>query len=294
MEFVILDLEWNSGYSPKTESYLNEIIEFGAVKLNEKMELIDTFSMLVRPVITRRLNPMVRRLTSLKDRDVKNGEPFTRAFRLFRRFLGDAVLLSWSKSDLSALSSNCAYYFGSERIPGVRLYADLQLYCQDMLRLEGKNSLSLLGAYQLLEPEDDRSQNHRASDDCLLAAECLRRLYLRAAMLCYLCQVDEAFYTYLHHQLSQPYSLEEYKSMLRGVHFTCPRCGCRSMRRGGWRLKGRGYAALFQCPSCSLEFHGKTSFRRKHDRPVLIKHLYTPEDESKEVLTQSRPEAEKD
>lgn len=279
MEFVILDLEWNSGYCPRTEGYLNEIVEFGAVKLNEKMELIDTFSMLVRPTVTHRLNPMVKRLTSLKDKDVRNGEPFSKAFRLFRRFLGDGVLLSWSKSDLSVLSANCAYYFGSQTIPGVTLYADLQLYCQDMLRLDGNQSLSLLGACQLLEPENDRKQTHRATDDCLLAAVCFRRLYLRAAMLCYLCRVDDAFYVRLQHRSEHGSALEDYKNMLPKVHFTCPQCGCRSMRRGKWQLKGKGFAALFQCPSCSERFYGKASFRQKQEHLVLSKHLYTPDHE---------------
>ena len=32
MEIVILDLEWNAAFSRRTQAYLNEIIEFGAVK----------------------------------------------------------------------------------------------------------------------------------------------------------------------------------------------------------------------------------------------------------------------
>ena len=32
MEYVILDLEWNGTYSRRKQGFINEIIEFGAVK----------------------------------------------------------------------------------------------------------------------------------------------------------------------------------------------------------------------------------------------------------------------
>ena len=35
MAYVVFDLEWNSGYCKKTKGFINEIIELGAVKLDE-------------------------------------------------------------------------------------------------------------------------------------------------------------------------------------------------------------------------------------------------------------------
>ena len=49
MDFVILDLEWNGSYSKKIKGYINEIFEFGAVRINSDMQIIDTFSMLIKP-----------------------------------------------------------------------------------------------------------------------------------------------------------------------------------------------------------------------------------------------------
>ena len=40
MHYIIMDLEWNNAYVPKTKSFMNEIIEVGAVKLDEKLENI--------------------------------------------------------------------------------------------------------------------------------------------------------------------------------------------------------------------------------------------------------------
>lgn len=49
MNFVILDLEWNGTYSRRLKGFMNEIIEFGAVKVDECLHVLDTFDALVRP-----------------------------------------------------------------------------------------------------------------------------------------------------------------------------------------------------------------------------------------------------
>ena len=49
MDFIIMDLEWNNTYARKTKGFINEIIEIGAVKLDENLNFKDKFSCLVRP-----------------------------------------------------------------------------------------------------------------------------------------------------------------------------------------------------------------------------------------------------
>ena len=49
MNIVILDLEWNGSYSKKVHHYVNEIIEFGAVKVDENLNFLSEFSLLVKP-----------------------------------------------------------------------------------------------------------------------------------------------------------------------------------------------------------------------------------------------------
>ena len=43
MDIVILDLEWNAAYSRRLQGYINEIIEFGAVKCGEDAGEIGVF-----------------------------------------------------------------------------------------------------------------------------------------------------------------------------------------------------------------------------------------------------------
>lgn len=54
MDFIIMDLEWNNTYARKTKGFINEIIEIGAVKLDENLNFKDKFSCLVRPQISKK------------------------------------------------------------------------------------------------------------------------------------------------------------------------------------------------------------------------------------------------
>ena len=54
MNYIVFDLEWNQ--SPGGKRYSNsrlpfEIIEIGAVKLNEKKEIVDSFQRLIKPQV---------------------------------------------------------------------------------------------------------------------------------------------------------------------------------------------------------------------------------------------------
>ena len=40
MDYVILDLEWNTAYSKSAHKFVNEIIEFGAVKVDGDFNVV--------------------------------------------------------------------------------------------------------------------------------------------------------------------------------------------------------------------------------------------------------------
>ena len=71
MNFVILDLEWNGSYSKRDKKFYNEIIEFGAVKTDSNLNIIDTFSMLVTPTIGKKLNSRIKALTNITNEELK-------------------------------------------------------------------------------------------------------------------------------------------------------------------------------------------------------------------------------
>lgn len=109
MSYVILDLEWNGSYSKVLHKFVNEIIEIGAVKLDDELNVCDTFTMLVAPKIGKKLCSKVKQLTKITNEELKDeGVSFIRAISLFSDFLGDGVLMTWSDSDLHALIETTA------------------------------------------------------------------------------------------------------------------------------------------------------------------------------------------
>lgn len=58
MNYIVIDFEFNGAYSKRHHRFVNEIIEFGAVKLDDRLNMIDTFSELVTPQISKKLNSM--------------------------------------------------------------------------------------------------------------------------------------------------------------------------------------------------------------------------------------------
>ena len=82
---VLFDLEWNIGYRPFIFNYhgvqqtlRGEIIEIGAVKIDEDANVLDTFSIHLRPRIFRCLQHHIAKVTGLTQEDLDKGEPIIR------------------------------------------------------------------------------------------------------------------------------------------------------------------------------------------------------------------------
>lgn len=105
MDFIIMDLEWNNTYARKTKGFINEIIEIGAVKLDENLNFKDKFSCLVRPQIGKKLRGSVKELTNITNEEVRSGEPFTKVFSSFRRWIARSAYCSHGVTEISVCSS---------------------------------------------------------------------------------------------------------------------------------------------------------------------------------------------
>ena len=127
---VVLDLEWNGAYSKRIKGFLNEIIEFGAVKLDAQMQPEDTFAALVRPQVGKKISDKIAALTSITDEELASGTQFMRAVSRFRQWAGDCLLMTWGTSDILTLIENCRYFSGNGHIP----FFDRLCGCAGILR----------------------------------------------------------------------------------------------------------------------------------------------------------------
>lgn len=283
MQYVILDLEWNSGYSKKKQGFINEIIEIGAVKLNEEMEIVGQFSIFVRPDITKRLNSMVKELTQITNEELQHGATFGYAVSKFKKFSDGCVIMSWSTSDLNALESNCEYYYGNSRIPFLKYYADVQAYCQSKLSSGSKNQLALQNAAELLDIETDDIPLHRAVGDSILTARVLKKLYAPEDFKAYIKTADDEFYDRLNFHSTFIYSPDNPLIDQSELYINCGSCGFRCRQLEEWKIKSKSFLSSFECPVCKSHYRGRVQFKLLYDGIVVIRKTSPLEEEQDTV-----------
>lgn len=277
MSYVILDLEWNAAYSKKRKKYINEIFEFGAVKIDDDMNIIGEFTMLIRPVIGKFMNPYVKKLTNITFEELKEAEcDFQSALAKFADFLGDSVLMTWSNSDLLALIENQGYFTGGNKLKFLKRYCDLQSYCEHCLGVGSTSrQLGLSACAELLGISASGDQ-HRALADAQLSHKCFKALFKKSVLEEFVDETDDEFYRKLTFKsklitdIKNP--LVDYSKMF----FDCPECGARCVQKTKWNVKSRCFKAFFVCPECKKEFAGQVYVKQKYEGIVFTKRILQP------------------
>ena len=267
MNFVILDLEWNGAYSKKAKKFVNEIIEFGAVKTDEQFNIIDTFSMLVTPQIGKKLNSRVAELTHITTEELfDSNNTFTHVLSKFKKFLFDSVLLTWGTSDILTLLENHKYYLGEKKLPFLTTYCNLQEYCEHMLGHTDKSrQLGLSTCAQLLSIEVDGFELHRAYEDSKLSLLCLKKLYNSDTMLEFIEVANDEFYRKITFKNTVIYDIKNPLIDKKEFYICCDKCGKRARKKTKWITKNRTFRAHFKCNKCKRNFEGRLTFRLKYD-----------------------------
>lgn len=115
MHYIVIDLEWNQTYHEKavaTQKELSirlrgEVIQIGAVKLDESLALCGSYRITVKPRFYKKIHRHVMRLTGIDQAQLDHGVPLSAAMESFHRFCGDdAVFLTWGPDDMPMLFDN--------------------------------------------------------------------------------------------------------------------------------------------------------------------------------------------
>ena len=265
MDIAILDLEWNAAYSRKRKGYINEIIEFGAVKTSPAGEQRDTFSCFVRPQVGKHLNSVVADLTSITEENLTGGMSFMQAVSSFRRWLGDCLLMTWGSADILTLIENCRYFSGDMRVPFLTRYLDLQRYAEECLGLGTNEQAGLEKVAGLLDIDLSGMEQHRALNDSLIALRIFQAIRGRADMAPFISACDEEFYRRMTFRTSFVRDLKDPRVKPEHLRFLCPRCGGKAARTGRWGTHNRTFKADFRCKSCGYGFMGRVIIKEKYE-----------------------------
>lgn len=114
MNYVVLDLEWNQpidGVKKENRELPFEIVEVGAILLNEERKVIGEFTQIVKPTVYHEMNEITRNLIHLRMKELKQGKTFPETMADFFRWCGeDYIFCTWGSLDLVELQRNMEYH----------------------------------------------------------------------------------------------------------------------------------------------------------------------------------------
>lgn len=178
VDYIIFDLEWNQAADVRTRranSLLFEIIEIGAVKLNERREQIDDFHELIRPQVFHTMNQVTGELIHLKMEQLENCRSFPDVAADFVRWCGsDYIFCTWGSLDLTELQKNMDYYNMTPMSEKTVKYYDVQKLFSIAFE-DRKSRRTLQYAVDFLDIRKDEAF-HRAYTDAHYTAEIVRRI----------------------------------------------------------------------------------------------------------------------
>lgn len=120
MNYIVLDLEWNQcpyGKSREDSTLPFEIIEIGAVKLDDHLSRVSEFHEIIRPVLYKRLHHCTRSVIHMTEKDMEGRRTFPQVFTDFMSWCGeDPVFCTWGPGDLTELERNVAWNIRRERL----------------------------------------------------------------------------------------------------------------------------------------------------------------------------------
>lgn len=280
MYYVILDMEWDSAYHKLHKRFINQILQIGAVKLDEKFNIIDIFDVTVKSSISKRVSKRFTELTGITKEMMLEGIDLNDAVSKYNAWLGDdTVTITWSNSDLYTIAENEKYLLYNQKFK-VEKYLDLQKFIQGELRILGheiKSQISLSHAAELLGITTENYDLHTAKDDSLLSTALLKKLYNESAFYKLIKDTkDPEFYKQLYFK---PHYLSKINDTLvdkKTLVFYCEKCENKMKQLTKWRHHNNWFNANFLCEDCGKKFVCRVSYKKTYDGLIVKRRILEP------------------
>ncbi|MBO5396097.1 MAG: exonuclease domain-containing protein [Clostridia bacterium] len=268
MYYVIMDLEWNNSYNKTRKCFVNEILEIGAVLVDEELDVIDTFSVIIRSQLIKKLSGRVKNLTHISNEDMISGVSFQRAISDFIKWIGgrNCVFMSWGNSDIRVLVDNFSMFCGMNSIPFLTQYVDLQKYCQEFIVGAGNQQIGLVNAAVHMGIDVSECSFHRALEDSLLGLRCLKKCFRREHLLNTAVICDSSFYQKLLFKSSVITNINSSKIDKSKMKCDCPACKKPMKRLSDWKVVNQSFSAMFYCNDCEKLINFSIRFKEYYDR----------------------------
>jgi inhibitor of KinA sporulation pathway (predicted exonuclease) len=265
MHYIAFDLEWNiAGYANKVDPTIKtaipfEIIEIGAVRLDENFRYLNRFSIYVRPQLYPILSGYVAAVTKRLQQSLRFGLTFQDAIKSFRDFCGDDfIFCTWSDSDISTLKMNLDYFGLAAMMPDKSL--DVQYLFDAMIEQSGMQR-SIEYAIDFMRIQKNQPFHQAVSDAHYtgrILAEIVETIQKenngQDVIGPFL--VDPSLNRTQTISLPELPNLKEAMQMIESLPTNCPACASTMIRISAWSIRRRSASAIFTCPE-----HGRVAGR---------------------------------
>lgn len=176
---VVVDVEM-CGVQVRTKSYpyKNEIIQIGAVMMDDSFKMLDKFSTYVRPRHGK-IDHYIGMLTGISERALKEAPDIEDALRRFVQWVGDddVVFYSWSTTDYYQIRREIQYKCQEDDLWNVLLEESNWIDYQEKLgkRIDSPRRIKLADALELVEL-DTEGHMHDGLDDAYNTARMIAKL----------------------------------------------------------------------------------------------------------------------
>lgn len=176
MKYIVLDLEWNqsnTGLEEEVSKLPFEIIEIGAIKLNDECVMISEYNELVKPQVYREMHHITSKLIHMQMQELERGEVFPVVARDFLTWCGEEeyIFCTWGALDLLELQRNMKFYDMTPLSDGPIAFLDAQKLFSIAYE-DRKQRRTLEYAIDFLKIEKD-IPFHRAFSDAYYTAKIL-------------------------------------------------------------------------------------------------------------------------
>jgi inhibitor of KinA sporulation pathway (predicted exonuclease) len=175
MDYIVMDIEFNGR---KFASDLPmEVIEIGAVRLDETLQRKDEFTSLIKPVYFSRLNKFIRNKTGIAQVEIDRAPGFRKVIAEFEKWLkrsGAFLMITWGGEDLKRIVQDVRMHKLDDSFWLSVRYFDLlkgYLRCKNL-----KNDVSVETALIDLGLSP-AGTSHRALEDARMTAEVFRSVF---------------------------------------------------------------------------------------------------------------------
>ncbi|MDA3731748.1 exonuclease domain-containing protein [Niameybacter massiliensis] len=183
MHYIVFDLEFNQdaeslqNFEHAATRFPFEIIQIGAVKLDEHFNLVSTFNHYIKPTFYKRLSPFIAELTQITPEQLEEGDLFPLVYETYLQFIGEEEItwVVWGMSDMKELFRN-VFYHHLDQAPLPKHFINIQPYTSTYFNLSAKKLLKLEDAITKLELPLSHAF-HNALHDAYYTAEIFRKVY---------------------------------------------------------------------------------------------------------------------